>query len=78
MLAILPGPEYPTIDAHHRIVKVYGSLTEERALDADINVDDSVDEANGVNKNVFFLREENTGNARNDCNKLKQRSLADL
>ena len=74
-LLISPGPKQPTVKSHYGVIKVYSCLAQQMIFKTEININNSIDEACGVNQYVFFSTVPYANNARNYCNVFQQRSV---
>lgn len=75
LLFISFGPEDPAIEAHDCVIEIHAGFPIKLAFDAQIYIDDGVDEANRVNKDVFLPAEPNTGDAGDHCDEFEPARL---
>ncbi len=60
---VSPCPLPPAIHIHHRIKHVHAGLPEKMTLETETNVDDRVEDAQGVVEDICLFPEPNAGDA---------------
>ena len=63
ILCIFFGPKYPAIYTHDGIIKIHTGFTQQVIFKTEIYVDNCINQANGVNKNILPATEPYTGDA---------------
>ena len=75
MLLIFSRPQYPSINTHYRVIKIYSGFTQQVAFKTEPDVNNSIDEANRVDPDAFPTTKPNTCYTGKYCDAFKPRRL---